>query len=398
MSLPGSEHLPDHINDLPPARQRHIRRQPGSASPAEQKMLLDSLTQITAPSLDFFLLTLVGAVVIGTAIYLNEIVFLVLAVVTLPFLKPIFSLALFPHRLEFRRAIASLAAVLFALLTVFVSGSMAGWLQKTAAYSRLGIYRFGAPFWLDIAIVTVSTLLCATTLIQQGRVPRLVGTLLSYEILLPLAAAGYAFPLGISQLWPGALLVGLLHLGIAIILSTLVFLLSGFSPQATKGWLATAAALVLTVVLLTASLVTGANRAPVPTPPVSTELPSLPAGTEAAQMDPNTATLALPSTTASATRTPSPSPTASTTPSITPTPEPTTYWAVINSLTGVVLRESPDHDSLVAGYANDGEQVEILETAVPQGTTLWFRVQTELGQSGWMIASLMNTHTPTPAE
>jgi hypothetical protein len=52
MSLPSSEPLPEDINDLPPARQRHIRRLPRSATPAERQILLDSLVELSAPSLN----------------------------------------------------------------------------------------------------------------------------------------------------------------------------------------------------------------------------------------------------------------------------------------------------------------------------------------------------------
>ena len=118
MSLPSSEHLPDQIRDLPPARQRHIRRRPASASPEEQQILLDDLVQLTTPHLNFFAMSLVGAAALGLALFLNEVVLLVLAVVIFPFLKPVFNLALIPTLPDTRRAIKSLLSSLFPLLLV----------------------------------------------------------------------------------------------------------------------------------------------------------------------------------------------------------------------------------------------------------------------------------------
>ena len=108
MSLPSSEPLPDDIHELPPARQRHLRRMPRAASPAEWEILLESLLNLTRPTLEFFLLSLLGAAASGAALYFNEPLLLIVALVLLPFINPIFNLALYPASRKLGYALKSL--------------------------------------------------------------------------------------------------------------------------------------------------------------------------------------------------------------------------------------------------------------------------------------------------
>ena len=107
MNLPSSEPLPNDINELPPARQRHIRRQPRSASLAERQLLLESLLDLTAPTLTFILLSIIGAAALGAALYFDDPAILVLACVLFPFLTPILSFSLLPITQKFSHATKS---------------------------------------------------------------------------------------------------------------------------------------------------------------------------------------------------------------------------------------------------------------------------------------------------
>ena len=62
MSLPSSQPLPDDINELTPARQRHLRRMPRSASPAERDILMESLLSLTATAIGFLFVTGPGCI------------------------------------------------------------------------------------------------------------------------------------------------------------------------------------------------------------------------------------------------------------------------------------------------------------------------------------------------
>ena len=402
MSLPSSEPLPDNINDLPPARQRHIRRLPRSATPAERQILLDSLVQLNAPTPAFFLFVLIGALLAGAAFYLNDPAVLIAAVITLPLLQPVFGLGLVPATLKFGFGFKSLISLLLPLVLIFASGGLAGWLQKSGSFEQLGIQRFGSPYWLDLILVLVFTLLGALVLLRKGRLPRLIGMMLSYEILIPLGAAGFGFILGDPQLWPGALLVSLLHLGIAVFSAIFAFLLLGFAPKRASGWLSSSVSLVLILVLILGMWNLNLLNLPFtkqlsPTPE-STDLPS---GTSSPKVN-ITATPTTAVETPTLTQTPSKSPTLTLTPTqtatftLTPTLEPTTYWGVVDALTGAVIRESPDFDAVVIAYVYDGDQVEILRDVEGEGGTYWYQIMIGTGETGWLLGSLVDRPTPTP--
>lgn len=399
MSLPSSEPLPENINELPPARQRHIRRRPRSASIAERQILVASMHQMTAPNIQFFVLSLVGSLLLGAALFFDEPVILLAAVVTLPFLSPIFALALLPATLKWINALKSILSLLILLLLTFVTGAVAGYLHKTLDFTALNIYRFSAPYWVDLAVVFVSTFFGALIFLRQGRLPRLVSVILAHQILVPLAVAGFAFPLGAAGLIPGALIVSLVHLLLTLLVATLTLHILGFVPRGVVGWLVTLGLAAIALSALIGSLVLSGSlpaisATPTPLPvaqptPVATEL-------AAATTEIPTSTLPVPTETATQMVSPSATITAAATLTPTPTPEPTSIIAYVNSLNGGLLREAPSFDSLVVGYVNDTEEIKILRIYETEGARPWYFVETIRGETGWMDSTLAITQTPTP--
>lgn len=394
MSLPSSERLPNDINDLPPARQRHIRRQPRSVSLAERQILLDSLVRLTAPTPSFFGRAFLGALATGLAFYLFDPAILIIAIVVLPFSTPLFGLALYPITLNGRHALKSLISLTILLTLTFGAGILAGWLRTSLYPDPLSIYRFSALYWLYLTVLGASAILSATVLLRQGQIPQGLGVLLSYTLLVPFAVIGFGLTSGQSQLWTGALFVSFAHLGLTFVLAVLSFLGLGFPPKKAMGWLVTIVILMITLAVVSASLHLSSTQPvnPQVLPPSPTRLvissPTSPPKASATLTATPAATTAMPT----ATQTSSPAPSNTTTPS----PEPTTSWGVVDSDIGAVIRESPGFDSPVVGYANDGVPVEILGEETPQGNTRWFQVRTESGVVGWLLGSLVNTETPAP--
>jgi hypothetical protein len=67
----------------------------------------------------------------------------------------------------------------------------------------------------------------------------------------------------------------------------------------------------------------------------------------------------------------------------------------VDSLTGAVVRETPDFNADVITYVNDGDIIEILDTVVNKDSTRWFQVCTHSEETGWLLSSLIVTPTPT---
>ncbi len=403
MSLPSSEPLPDDIHELPPARQRHLRRMPRAASLAEWQILLESLLKLTGPTLGYFLFSLLGPLAVGAAIYFNEPVLLIVAIVLFPFNSPIFNLALLPASQKIGPAVKSLLSLLTGLILAFGFGMLTGWLAPHAAISRLPVIHFSAPYWLNLAIVVGSAFICSFVLLREDHLPRLAGALLSYEILLPVVLAGFGMLTGHQQLWPGALLVALLHLGLALVTAIFTFILIGFAPRALTGWLFGLIPLVLTLALLTATLFYNDQlNLPWLMPDISvTPTQSI---QETEPVESPSPKAAEPSATATviptATLQPTPSPThteaLTSTVTVTATPEPTEVYGVVIAQNGAVVRDEPSFSSPIVTYVNDGDQVVLLNEYL-DGNTRWFQIRTELDETGWLLGSLINTPTPTPS-
>lgn len=404
MSLPSSEPLPDDINELTPARQRHLRRMPRSASPAEHEILIESLLSLTAPKLDFFLLLVLGCLAIAASLYFNEPLLIILSIILLPFLSSVFNLSLLPATLKPGSAVKSAIVLLAAIILAFSAGALVGWFAPEAEYSSLSILHFSQPYWLDAALAAGSAIFCSVVILRQDRLPRLAGALLSYEILIPLAIAGYGLAAGQPQLWPGALLTAFLYLGLALVVSVFSFIVLGFVPDSLIGWLFALLPLALSLALLTAALFFNTQGLPIqPVPSVTeTQAPGLTLSPRAMDSDPtatpypSTATLAF---------TPSLTPTQMTmtpavetaTPSATPTPtlEPTRSVGIVFAENGAVVREGPDFSNPVVAYVYNGEQITILGAAT-SGYTLWYEIEKSTGETGWLLGSLVRTPTPSP--
>lgn len=398
MSLPSRENLPNDINDLPPARQRHIRRQPRTASAAERQILINSLVRLSTPTPNFFLRTLLGAVAIGYAFYLNDAIILILAVVLLPFNTPLLGLALFVNTLHVKHALKSLISLLILFLFSFLAGAVSGLLRAFPRPDRLGLYRFSSLYWLDMVILGVSVLLSILVLIRKGQIPVSIGVLVSYTLILPFAVLGFGLTSGQTQLWSSALMVSFAYLGLALVLAVLSLLILGFPPKMNLGWILTIAVLMVTLAVMSASLNFSLSH-PIQTP---TSPPTLtPLGMSTQSTTPKslstwtpTATSTIPTSTATWTASPTPTITPSETP--TPSPQPTAFLGIVDSVLGAIIRESPSFDAPIATYANNSDRIEILGQESQLDGSRWLFVRTETGETGWILGTLVNTQTPTP--
>ena len=394
MSLPSSERLPSDINDLPPARQRHIRRQPRSVSLAERQILIDSLIKLTAPTPAFFTRALLGALALGSALYLQDLALLIVAIVMYPFQAPLFGLALYPLSHNIRHAVKSLVSLLLLIVLTLGAGILAGVFQPVNYPDPLGLYRVSSLYWFDLAIVALSAFFSALVVLRQGKTPQGLGALLTYTLLVPIAVIGFGLSNRIMPLWSGALFVAFVHFGLSWVVAVFSFIILGFPPKKVLGWLVLIATLAVTLAVASAGLNFSANQSNRSTPetPSPTRL-VIPSASPDARTQPAPTNTPPPTNippTATWTSTPSPASTD------TPTPEPEALSGVIASEIGAVIRSNPDFTAVIITYANNGDQVEIFGEVTAQDGARWFQVLTEAGQSGWLLGSLVQTQTPEP--
>ncbi len=393
MTLPSSQPLPDKMEDLPPNRRRQIRKVPQSATPGERQLMLETFFRKMSPSLDFFLLSLFGAILTGLAILMDEVMAISLAAaVVLPFASPIFALSLLPAAPNAKKALSAFLALLINSTLIFGAGALSGWLGGNFFGDRINTigHHFTQINGGDLFILALSTIISAIRLVRREKLPRIAGILVSYELAFPLAIAGFGLMTGKQQLWPAALLLGGVHAGLVILLSLLTFLVLGFPPKGLPGWLLTflAAVAFLLAFIFTPLGISSPFEKPALSLPTDTQTPMATVVENTTIPTPSSTQTAIPSSTATR------QPTATQTATVTPTPEPTTYWGIVSVQDGAVIREAPGFEALVVAYANNGDLIEILGETVLDGNNLWMKVRTGTGETGWMVSSLIITPTP----
>jgi hypothetical protein len=299
--------------------------------------------------------------------------------------------------------------LLVAAVVPFIAGALVGWLAPGAGYSNLALIHFARPYWLDAVLVAAGAVFSSVVILRQDRLPRLAGALLSYEILIPLAIAGYGLVTGHPLFWPGSLLTALLHIGLALVVSIFTFIILGILPDSLTGWLITILPLALSLALLTATLFLIPQGAPLlpEATATATQAPTLTPSPKAVEATatvteyPPTATLAF-TPTQTATE-PDITPTMGTiTPTLdtptataTPTLAPTETVGIVYAENGAVVREGPDFSNPVVAYVYHGERITILGEAT-SGYTLWYEIEKSTGEVGWLLGSLVRIPTPSP--
>ncbi len=366
------------------ARRRRAGRMLTQMRADERESYLEDLAHQVAPGVELYLLALAAGLVLGIGFRFDQVALLVVAVLLAPRFGPVAGLSLASVSGSLRYFGRLLGALLLACGLTALAAGLSGGLGRAgqasvlaAGFTGLSLVDFlvliGAASWLVVALA------------RTGSVHPLISVALAYEILLPAGAFGYALATGQPEPAAGALLTFALHLSWAVVAGAMVLVLFGFRPLTGSGYSLPAAIGLMAAVGVLGALnlgvsVLAAVPTPTPTPsptPTATATPS-PTGTR----------------TPTATRTPTRTSTATdtATPSATPTPPP----ALISGTggAGVLLRDSPNGESL-SGLIED-LLVVIIGGPLEVAGEAWVQVRAEDGREGWILARYVATLTPTP--
>jgi hypothetical protein len=217
--------------------------------------------------------------------------------------------------------------------------------------------------------------------------------MLTYELFLPLSAAGFGLGSGYSEFWPNGIQVFCVHLALATLVGLLTLVMLGFRPRRLPGcFMSLIIGLLALAVFLWFSVGTSFFQ------DLLKDFRGSPTGQETLPVT-QTSVVNLTTTEANQPGTPEPTLTptlvipATKSPTSTPTPEATPVYARVFSETGANVRESPGSETIIARLPNDF-LVEILpEIEILNGIT-WLHIRTSNGDEGWIIQSLVVTATP----
>jgi hypothetical protein len=373
---------PDDGENAPsrPPRRRRARSLLPFLGQEERDRTLDDLAQRAFPRLNFFLFTLLAALLFSLAQILSWPVLWVLGLVLAPLLSPLSGAALGLVTSSLTFTARNLAALALAWILAFI----AAWAVVYLAF----VSNPGPTYPLLEPVALLAILLASAWLtwrfLRNAPDSWMPSAVVSYLCLYPLCVAGWMAAGGKGEAAVGAMLAWAIRVSLALIASIGTYLALGFRPTArnARAYAGIAAMLIVGAALVGAWAGMGEpGAAPAPT------LTFVPIPTETPTPSP------LPSITPTVTATLEPSSTPTLTPTFTATFP--AVRAIVHGAggSGVFLRDSPNGKKIDSLY--DGDEVTVLGPAVQAGGTWWLPVRTKSGEQGWMAMEFCATVTPT---
>jgi uncharacterized membrane protein len=403
MSLPQTEQIPDDPESLPPARRRRARRLLAPLNTDERAAFLDNFAHRTAPSVDFFLFSLLAGLVLAIGLLINSPAVLVLGAILAPLMAPVVGISLGTVLGSGRYFLRSLTGLVIGGLLVFLCGWLAGlaaqqtWFPFNPIFSMAQLH--AQLSWPDFIVLAIGAILTAAALVHSddashpglnGGILRggfvtsavLPSVALAYELYIPLATAGLGLGARLPHLFPDGLVVFTLYLAWAALLGVITLAILGIRPLTLFGYTLSGALALFGVILLigfSGASTVATTKIGLPTPfPTATLTPTL------------TPTRTLTPVPPTATFTPTLTSTLTLTPTSTLTPTPTPVFAIVQAPSeagGAYIRTEPG-GQIIKVIAN-GQRVQILPDRVEKDGNVWVLVMTPDGLKGWMQLSLI---------
>ena len=380
---------------LPGARRRRrqnwlVTRLNGS----ELSQRLESAVRRAAPTFDFFLFSLLAGVILGVGYLFDAQAVLLLGILVAPVLAPWVGAALAAAIGEIRFLGQTLGGFCTALLMIFVTGVLAGFISRLMPMTATQALAHARLLPFDLLLVALGAIVLTVAFIKSEEKPLLASLMVAYGIYLPLSAAGFGLGSGVENLWPQALLVFLTHLALSMLLALLVFYYLGFRPFETYSYALTGLLVLVSLATIFAAFTWGNNVRGQPLP--ATPFPPTNTPTSAVAIISQPTVTLTPEPQPSPTRVALATPTTGVTPSPTLLPTPM-YGRVGNN--GAYIRNEPGGAAITT--LESGYLVEFLPDTpmILEGTT-WVRVRVKTSLReivGWVLLNLIVTSTPAPS-
>ena len=391
MNLPKTSAEPDDPDKLPAARRRRARRLLVPLDADERDTYFKGLLHRSAPTIDFFIFSLLTGVVIAIGLVLDQPALLLLGALFTPLMSPVVGTALSAVLGSLKLFGRSMAGLVIAAALVFLTGLVGGWVSTNLYPLPETLFLqsrfFARLLWPNFLLVVFGASLMTYWLARDNRKALVPSVALAYALYVPLATAGFGVTSPVDFLWPDGLVVFVLHLLAALIAGVIVLFLMGYRPASILGYSMGTTILLVTVLLATGAASSGiAARAQLAIP-TYTPTPTL-TPTVTPTLTPTQTPSLPPTPTLTPTTTPSPTLTPTHTP-VPPTPTPTPVFAVVNvpEFDGGRLRESPQGNTIT--ILLNGTVVEVLPDTIEIDSVLWLHVITEDGIEGWMVSTLL---------
>lgn len=430
------------------ARKRYNKRglYPNPQTPRET--FLRELSHRLVPSFDYYIFALLSGICGGAALMLNAYPLLILAAALLPFLSPLFGIALSCADGSLRFLLKSLGKYILAQILFFAGSFAVIFFMRTYGVGNEELLRFCKSIDLYAVITTVICGFMAMLLLGQnmnrlqyafssgagifaflpltalayavifhdnGSILPMVGTICFYGFLAVLSAITACICLHAFTLRAGAFLMsGVLYAAaVVLLLNSLGMIRPSLQDRIRPAKNDILDEISLVTYTPTNTLTPTPTNTPTMTPTAtSTNTPTMtptntfvPTATSTLTPTPtNTPITPTPTNTSTPTQTASPTPTMTATrtlvPTLTPTktkimtPTPVYGLVYVKGDSGLLIRSKPSYDGSVIRSANNDSVLELTGERVESGGIIWISVRTNEGYDGWAAESAIRTATP----
>jgi uncharacterized membrane protein len=208
MSLPKTEYIPDDPDLMPPARRRRARRLLAPLDADERVSVLDQLRHRTSPTFDFFLFSVISAIIFSLGLLLDEPALLVLGAVFAPLMAPVIGIAFGTVVGSYKWFTRSLVGVGIGSLLVFLVGVAAGLLGRVWMPGELRLAYVHAELSLvNFIVLSIGSVFTAATMAHHDRSPSAPSVAVAYALYVPIVVAGFGFGNAAPHLFPDGLVV-----------------------------------------------------------------------------------------------------------------------------------------------------------------------------------------------
>lgn len=382
MSIPTTESQPDGFHRAPQNQPRQVRNALRTANPKRVSDFIDDLIRRNQLNAAFIWQLLISLVLLAVGLIADLPLLVLLAAVVAPLFSPMIGMVIATLKPSGRHFGRSLLFLIVAILAFFGLGYLISLINQSAI-SIEGIKSFfvlnnGWLEWLVLAVTAIFSVYLF--LYRTNGFVVLPSAVFVYLIFIPICLAGFFFAIGEQSLAFQMLSLSSARFFVSLFVMSIIVWIEGLSPKASLGWITFAVIFMLAVFGVVENydnqilamlpepegekesliLPIEALPSPTPAPVTATPMPTLPA---------------------------KPSPTAPAKP--TETVEPIIKQAIVNSESGVVVRESPSTSAVIVTYINNGQRVTLLGEQANADGMDWERVIAPDGKEGWVGASFL---------
>ena len=196
----------------------------------EQLELRESMRDSARPGVNYFVLTILSAIIATLGLLLNSAAVVIGAMLVAPLMSPIMGFSLGVIVGDVRMIRLSIEAILKGFVLAILISALATLFSPFNAMTREILIRT-QPTLVDMVIALASGMAGAYALARKGVAAALPGVAIAAALLPPLSVVGIGLALGEAQILAGSLLLFITNIAAISLAGVIIFLMLGVRPE-----------------------------------------------------------------------------------------------------------------------------------------------------------------------